>query len=68
MQNELDSLAHSAWKLAASAVDNPSLSNEDLERLLQFLSEVNDVLLKSFLSNAEVSSRLAGTASGEVRR
>jgi hypothetical protein len=48
MESHLRSLAASPWKLTASALESPDLNNEDLERLLQFLSEVNDVLFKAF--------------------
>jgi hypothetical protein len=48
MPDALESLAAAPGRLASSALTAHALSNADLERLLQFLSEVNDVVAKSF--------------------
>ena len=48
MQSSLRSLAASPWRLSASALNSSNINDEDLEKLLQFLSEVNDVLFKAF--------------------
>jgi hypothetical protein len=48
MPSPLRSLTASPLKLTASALGSSNLDDRDLERLLQFLSEVNDVLWKSF--------------------
>jgi hypothetical protein len=47
-ESQLQALADSPWRLTATALESPAISNSDLERLLQFLSEVNDVLSKAF--------------------
>lgn len=48
MPNQLELLATAPGQLASSALSSQTLNDEDLQRLLQFLSEVNDVLAKSF--------------------
>lgn len=48
MPDALELLATAPGQLATAALTAPALSHTDLERLLQFLSEVNDVLAKSF--------------------
>lgn len=48
MPSELEALATAPGQLARSALASQNLNDEDLQRLLQFLSEVNDVLAKSF--------------------
>jgi hypothetical protein len=45
--HSLENLARKPTTLATEALAS-SVANADLERLLQFLNEVNDVLVKSF--------------------